>query len=290
VEHITTSRTAMTLAVVAAFIYASGIGFAIAGYAALAPTTLGTAFGLLHAGAWLRAAGWVAALVAVCVAGWELLLRGAWESACEVGAGALGALLVTIGMLINATSAEPNPASSVVSAVGVGVWALLALSRAARSSLAGQQPTSERTAPAPRQGMLWLLAAAGLLVLAIGSGLTPDFISKGTGVAAGAVQAVGVAILFGALAAARAQGGLSSRAVPVTLAGLATLAAAFAAGAAVSAAVFGPNATLAGLRAGVLIVVAIEMAAVVVLGLAAWLRVREAATQPSITPAALKRA
>ena len=279
----------MALVVVAAFIYAPGIAFAIGGYAALTPTTFGTALGLLHAAGWLRAVGWAAALAAVCIAGRELLLRGAWASACEVGAGALGALLVTIGMLINATSAESNPASSVVGAVGVGVWALLALSRAARRSLAGQESASEGIA-VPREGMLWLLAAGGLFVLAIGSSLTPDFISKGNGVAAGAVEAVGVAILVGALAAARAQGRLPSRATPVTLAGLASLAAAFAASAVVSGAVFGPNATLAGLRAGVLIVVAIQMAAVVVLGLAAWLRVREAVAQPPMTPAALRRA
>jgi hypothetical protein len=289
-EHITTSRTAMALLVVAAFIYAFGIAFAIGGYAALTPTTFGTAIGLLHAAGWLRAVGWAAALAAVCVAGRELLLRGAWASACEVGTGALGALLITIGMLINATSAESNPASSVVSAVGVGVWALLALSRAARRSLSGQEPASEGMGPMPREGMLWLLAAAGLFILAIGSSLTPDFISKGIGVAAGAVEAVGVAILFGALAAARAQGGLPSRAAPVTLAGLASLAVAFAAAAGVSGAVFGPDATLAGLRAGVLIVVAIQMAAVVVLGLSAWLRVREAVAQPPMTPAALRRA
>ena len=281
-EHITTSRTAMALLVVAAFIYAFGIAFAIGGYAALTPTTFGTAIGLLHAAGWLRAVGWAAALAAVCIAGRELLLRGAWASACEVGAGALGALLITIGMLINATSAESNPASSVVSAVGVGVWALLALSRAARRSLTGQESVSETPTPMPREGMLCLLAAVGLFILAIGSSLTPDFISKGTGVAAGAVEAVGVAILFGALAAARAQGRLPSRATPVTLAGLASLAAAFAAAAGVSGAVFGPNATLAGLRTGVLIVVVIEMGAVVVLGLAAWMRVREAVTLPRI--------
>jgi len=282
VEHITTSRTAMALLVVAAFIYAFGIAFAIGGYAALTPTTFGTALGLLHAAGWLRAVGWAAALAAVCIAGRELLLRGAWASACEVGAGALGALLITIGMLINATSAESNPASSVVSAVGVGVWALLALSRAARRSLTGQESVSETPTAMPREGMLWLLAAVGLFILAIGSSLTPDFISKGTGVAAGAVEAVGVAILFGALAAARAQGRLPSRATPVTLAGLAILAAAFAVAAGVSGAVFGPNATLAGLRTGVLIVVVIEMGAVVVLGLAAWMRVREAVTLPRI--------
>jgi len=280
-EHITTSRTAMALVVVAAFIYGLGIVFAIGGYAALTPTTFGTALGLLHAAGWLRAVGWAAALAAVCAAGWELLRRGTWASASEVGAGALGTLLIAIGMLINATSAESNPASSVVSAVGVGVWALLALSRAARRSLAGQESASEGIA-VPREGMLWLLAAVGLFILAIGSSLTPDFISKGTGVAAGAVEAVGVAILFGALAAARAQGRLPSRATPVTLAGLASLAAAFAAAAGVSGAVFGPNATLAGLRTGVLIVVVIEMGAVVVLGLAAWMRVREAVTLPRI--------
>jgi hypothetical protein len=109
-EHITTSRTAMALLVVAAFIYAFGIAFAIGGYAALTPTTFGTAIGLLHAAGWLRAVGWAAALAAVCVAGRELLLRGAWASACEVGTRALGALLITIGMLINATSAESNSA------------------------------------------------------------------------------------------------------------------------------------------------------------------------------------
>ncbi len=279
-EHITTSRMAMALVVLAAFVYALGMALAIGGYATLTPASLGTSIGLLHAAGWLRAVGWAAAFAAVCVAGWELVLRRAWGGVCEVGAGALGTLLVATGMLINATSAESSSASSVVGAVGVSVWALLVLSRAARRSLAEQEAANEGTATLPRQGMLWLLAASGLFVLAIGSGFTPDFISKGIGITAGVVEAVGVAILFGALAGAWAQGSLPSRAAPVMLAGLASLAVAFAAAAAVSAVVFGPNATLAGLRAGVSIAVATEMIAVAVLGLAAWARVREVAVAP----------
>jgi hypothetical protein len=211
------------------------------------------------------------------------VLRRAWASAGEVGAAALGTLLIAVGLLINAASAESSSGSSVssvVGAVGIGTWALVAISRAARRSLA-EHEAAERGMPLPRQAALWLFAAAGLFVLAIGSGLTPDFISRGTGVAAGLTEAAGVTILLGTLAAARSQGSLPSRAGSVAFAGLVILVAAFSAAAFVSGVVFGADATLTGLRVGAAIVVAIEAIAVAVLGLAGWTRTHEITSEPS---------
>jgi hypothetical protein len=121
-----------------------------------------------------------------------------------------------------------------------------------------------------RQGDLWLAAAIGLFVLAIGYGFTAGG-SSGTRIAAGLLQAVGVAVLSGALVAARSRGMLGSRAVPLVLIGLALLALSFLAAAIVAGLDFG---TLGALSASLTIVSAVELAAIVILGFAAWTQVR----------------
>jgi hypothetical protein len=183
-----------------------------------------------------------------------------------------------IGLAALAASNGSSPAAAVTGAVGIGVWALLVLSRAARVSLAEQGPTQgERSAVTGdggrgRQADLWLAAAIGLFVLAIGYGFTSAAGSTGPGIAAGLLQAVGVAALAGSVAVARSRQMLSPRPVPVVLTGLALLAVSFLAYAIVAGLAFG---TLTALGAGLTVVTAVELAAVAALGLAAWTRVRE---------------
>jgi hypothetical protein len=274
-EHITTSRVAVGLLIVAAFFFAVASAFATAGYATLTADNLGTFRSLLHAAQWLYVTAAITALVAVCTAGWEVVLRRSWAGAWEVGAGALGTLLIAIGTLITAASESTNVAANVVSAVGIGVWAVLVLSRAARRSLAEEKSASAGSAPLPRQAMLWLVAAGGLLVLAVGYGFTQNVTNSGVGIAAGALEAVGVAVLLGSLAVARAEGYLHGLAVLGVLAGLAVLFAAFAAIAVVAAVVFGPGVTLTGIGVGVSIAIGLQLLAGIVLGLAAWERLRQ---------------
>jgi hypothetical protein len=278
-EHIIKSLTPVAVLVASAVVFVLGTAFLIASDATLSASSLGASSDLAQAGRWLQFLAGACALGAVCVAGWELILRSEWPGAAEIAAVALGALLLTVGLLVSAASNGSSPEAAVTGAVGIGIWALLVLSRAARASLAEQGPAQgpAQGTPVPgsqggRQADLWLAAAIGLFVLAIGYGLTSAAGSRGPGIAAGLLQAAGVAVLAGSVAAARSRGLLRSRPVPAALAGLALLAVSFLAAAIVAGLAFG---TLAALGAGLAVVTAIELAAAAVLGVAAWTQVRE---------------
>lgn len=274
-EHIARSLAAMVVLVAAAFIYVLGTAFLVGAFATATPSTLGTVSDLLHAATWLQFAAGVTALIAVCAAGWELVLRSAWWGAFETGVAAVATLLIAIGLLIGATSELASSAGDVIVAVGIGVWAVVALIHAARSSLAEQMPGG--TGAEARQAAFWLIASGGLFVFAVGSGLTVGVAAKGTAIAAGVLEAVGAAVLCLSVAAASVSGSLRSRAVPAVLGGLGLLTAAGVALSVVASLVFGPNATLTGLRIGPSIVTAILLTAIAALGLGAWSQVRELA-------------
>jgi hypothetical protein len=276
VEHITKSLTAMVLAVVAASLFVLGAAFGVATFASLTSVTASTSLGLAHAADWLRFAAGLVALAAVCAAGWELVLRGAWEGAWEAAAGALGILLITIGLLIAAVSPTARPAADVVGGVGIGVWAVLLASRAARRSLDEERARQQAGHP-EHQAALWLVAAGGLVLLAAGYSLTPGLTRQSVGVTAGILQAAGVAVLLSAIASAPALRRLMTRTVPAVLAGLTLLTAAFAAFAVVSGLFFGPTLQLGGLRIGYPVAIGLQLLAAGVLGYAAWERVRELA-------------
>jgi hypothetical protein len=266
-EHIVKSLTPMVLVVVAAVVFVLGTAFLIASDATLTPSSLGASSDLAQAARWLQFLAAACALAAVCTAGWELVLRREWVGGLEIAAAALGTLLIMIGLLATAASNGSNPAAAVIAAVGIGIWALLVLGRAARVSLAEQGRSDDKS-----QAELWLAAAVGLFVLAIGYGFSSAASSRGPGIAAGLLEAAGLAVLAGALVSARSRGHLRSRPVPGALAGLALLAASFLAAAIVAGLALG---TLTALGAGLAVIAAIELAAFVVLGLAAWTRVRE---------------
>jgi hypothetical protein len=282
-EQIIKSLRPMALLVASAVVFVLGTAFLIASDATLSPSSLGASSDLAQAGRWLQFLAAACALGAVCTAGWELILRSEWVGGAEVAAVALGALLLTIGLLVSAASNGSTPSAAVTGAVGIGIWALLVLSHAARASLTeqgtaqGPAPSAAQAVPGTqagrvRQADLWLAAAIGLFVLAIGYGLAAAASSRGPGIAAGLLQAAGVAALAGSVAAARSRGLLRSRPVPSVLAGLALLAVSFLAAAIVAGLAFG---TLTALGAGLAIVAAVELAGVAVLGVAGWTQVRE---------------
>jgi hypothetical protein len=282
-EHIIKLLTPIALLVAGAVVFVFGTAFLIASDATLSPSSLGASSDLAQAGRWLQFLAGACALGAVCTAGWELVLRSEWAAGAEIAAVALGTLLLVIGLVSSAASNGSSPAGPVTGAVGIGIWALLVLSHAARASLAEQGPAhdaaqGERTTipggqgGRRRQADLWLAAAIGLFVLAIGYGLTSAAGSRGPGITAGLLEAVGVAALAGSVAAARSRGLLRSRPVPSALTGLALLAVSFLAAAIVAGLAFG---TLTALGAGLAVVTAVELAGVAALGLAAWTQVRE---------------
>ena len=265
-ERIIRSLSPAALLVAGAVVFALGSAFVLASDATLSASSPGASSDLAQAGRWFQFIAVACLLGAVCTAGWEATMRSAWVDAAEIAVAAVGTLLLTIGQGASAANAG-SPAAPVCGAVGVGVWALLVLSRAARVALA-EQGTAQGAGR--RQGDLWLAAAIGLFVLAIGYGFTAGG-SSGTRIAAGLLQAVGVAVLSGALVAARSRGMLGSRAVPLVLIGLALLALSFLAAAIVAGLDFG---TLGALSASLTIVDAVELAAIVILGFAAWTQVR----------------
>ena len=284
-EQLTRSRTAMALAVGGAFLFLLGDVLGVVGYAILSPGHVGTFTGLSHGAEWLRFSGALVVLVAVCSAGWELVLKTLVGPAVEVGVAAAGTLLVAIGALVAAASPRSLTAPDVLTAVGIALWSFLVLSRAARQSIEEQQ----HLAPGrPAQAPVWLGAAMGLLILAVGSGLPTDIADRGSSVASGVLMAVGVGILAGALLVARSDRLLAGRPVPVMLAGLGIVTIGFLADAVVAGIVFGPSGTLTGLRVGVSLALAIQVVGVGALGVAAWLRVGElvlGSTRTSTPPA-----
>lgn len=281
-ERIIRSLVPTALLVAGAVVFVLGTGFLLASDATLASATPGATGDLAQAGRWLQFVAWACLLGAVCTAGWEAIVHSAWAVGAEIAAAALGTLLLMVGLAAYAASNGSSPAGAVTGAVGIGVWALLVLSRAARVSLAEQGP-ARGAAPGDRgavpgdggrrrQADLWLAAAIGLFVLAIGYGFSSAAGSTGPGIAAGLFQAIGLAVLAGSVAVARSRRILNSRPVLAVLAGLGLLALSFLAYAIVAGLAFG---TLTALGAGLTAVTAIELAAVVALGLAAWTRVRE---------------
>jgi hypothetical protein len=275
-EQIVKSLKPMALAVAAAVVFVLGTAFLIASDATLTPSSLGASSDLAQAARWLQFLGAACALAAVCTVGWDLILRSEWASGLEIAAAALGTLLITVGLLAAAASNGSSPAAPVTGAVGIGIWALLVLSRAARTSL---REKGTATADRPLESQLWLATAVGLFVLAIGYGLTAAANSRGPAVVAGLLEAIGVAVLAGSAAAARSRGLLRGRSVPAVLAGLLLLAVSFLAAAIVAG--LAP-ATLSAEGAGLGIAAAIELAAFVVLGLAAWTRLRELYRLPAL--------
>jgi hypothetical protein len=278
-EHIIKSLTPMALLVAGAVVFVLGTAFLIASDATLASSSLGASSDLAQAGRWLQFLGGACALGAVCTAGWELVLRSELVAAAEIAAAALGTLLLVIGLLVLAASNGSSTEAVVTGAVGIGIWALLVLSRAARASLAEQGPAQGVRTTVPgsqggqgRQADLWLAAAIGLFVLAIGYGLSSAAGSQGPGIAAGLLEAAGAAALAGSVAVARSRGLLRSRPVPGVLAGLALLAVSFLGVAIVAGLAFG---TLTAAGASLAVITAIELAGVAVLGVAAWTQVRE---------------
>ena len=266
-EQIVKSLKPMALAVAAAVVFVLGTAFLIASDATLTPSSLGASSDLAQPGRWLQFLAAAAVLAAVH-------RRLGPDPAQRVGRrpgdrrrGARHA--VDHGRPARRRRVERvELLGPVTVAVGIGIWALLILPRGAHLA----EVRRERSAPSPLQSQVWLATAVGLFVLAIGYGLTAAANSEGPAIAAGLLEAIGVGTLAGSVAAARSRGWLRGHPVSEVLAGLLLLAVSFLA-AAIVAGLGLSSLTAQGVGLG--IVAAIELAAFVVLGLAAWTRVRE---------------
>lgn len=121
------------------------------------------------------------------------------------------------------------------------------------------------------------------MLLAVGTSFTLNPLDNGTAIAAGVLQAAGAGILCGAVTTARLRGYVNPRPAAVAQGGLGMLACSGAAVAVVGGLVFGVDVAFTGIRIGMSIAIAIQLAAVAVLGLAGWIRIRELATG-AVTP------
>lgn len=135
---------------------AVGAGWVALGYflAGLGNTQLsndgyGTSYDLFRTSQWVFFAGFVVILAGVASAGWLAFLDQRWEVLGELGAAVVATLLITVGTLEAPTASTPGKRSgAVVTAVGVGLWALLLAYRAGRASVAEHRaPTLVQPAP-----------------------------------------------------------------------------------------------------------------------------------------------
>ncbi len=246
----------------------------------LSLANLPTSHHLITAGGWVDVAGLAAALAAVAMVGWGTVVAGRRALAMELGAAAAATFLLVLGGLVT-VAASGSTAGDILTALGLGAWAALLVVVAARTSMAERSPV----AASPGAATAWLVAAGGLVLLAVGSGLpAPARSDSTTGVVAACLGAVGLAVLAGVLVAARSRRLLTSRAVATTVAGLAALAAHEVALAAYAAVSFTPTSTLGDVRSTVALAAFVGALAWVVLGLAAWQRIPEVPAWPLAVP------
>lgn len=263
-EELVRSRRAMALLVVAAAAEALSSVFVMLAYATLTPGHVQRFRDLQHAANWLAFAAAVVGLGAVGLVAWEALVTTHRAAQAELAAASAATLLIAIGTLVGAAAARASTAASVLEAIGVAGWALLALTRAARNNLAHHQDSA---AVAVTE---WLVAAAGLTLFAVGSGFTPGLSDRGVAVAQATLFALGAAGVDVAVVMAIRHGrlgGPASRLVVVAL-GLEVVAALTLA--VVAALVFTPHATLTSTRVGLSIASFLAVTFAAALALAAW--------------------
>jgi hypothetical protein len=273
-EHIAKSLAAMILTAIATAIFTLGTCFLVAAYAVFTPSNLGMVSDLLHAGQWLRFAAGVIAIAAVCAACWGLVLRQAWIPALEVAGAFAGTLLFGIGLLMIATSEGSSSAAVVIGAVGLGIWGMLALVRAARMSFTAQRTRNSAGRVEKEQSALWLTAAAGMLILAVGFGLAAGQ-SFAVVITSSVLLAVGIAAICACVGICWARGYIQSATAPGVLAGLVLLTAALIVFAIASGVLYGSGATLTSIRVWPSVAYTIEFAGFGMLAAAAWVRARD---------------
>ncbi len=272
-EAITKSRNAVMLLAVAAAAYGLGTLFGVVAFATYSDLARDyhTFRNWSHAADWFHFLGALTALAAVGVTAWDNLRFKQTAQLVELGVAVVATLIITVAELVNAASTSAASGAAVTRAVGIGLWALLVLSRAARYNLASQQ----HPGAADLLAQLWLMAAGGVLLFAIGSGFSPTVTDRGTGIAAGLIGAAGLILIAMALVRARSRGLMRTRPVETVVIGLIVLAASGLGDAIVAGIVFTPHATLKGLRIGVSIAEFVALAGIAILAFAAWQRLAE---------------
>ena len=96
-------------------------------------------------------------------------LKHLWSSVWELAGSVTATMIFIIGLLMIATSSDSDSvAGFIVSAVGLGGWAVLLLVNAARQALSEQS----NGAGVQRNAHLWFASAGALVAIAVARGLT----------------------------------------------------------------------------------------------------------------------
>jgi hypothetical protein len=261
----------------------SGIAYAILS----SPDSVSTTTNLVIAGQWLAFGAGFLLLCATKLVVWKLFTTRQWSSMWESGGLALSTLLIAIGLLVTALNkTDPSDGASIVSAIGVGGWAIVLLVRAAQRALLEQESPQ-----LPRQAALRLGGAGAIVLFAISVGLPEPSSDDATlAIATAIIGTVGFAALAVVLLMARSRQLFTSRSFPIVVAGLWAFVVSGVARAVSSGFVYGPPPrSLLSLRIGVPISQFTYALALLVLGWAAFGRLAElelTASSPPVETAA----
>lgn len=261
----------MNLLLIAGSIFAlSGVLDCVA-YAVLSNSNVRSTRDLVTAADWILFVGAAAGLAALSAVLWRLIMAGRWSAVAELSGACAASLLIVIGLLvIAANSPDGAEGGDVVSAVGIGGWAVIALVIAARRAL------REQAAPLIRQSDLWLVAAGAVTLLAIGTGLpVGGTYGRGTAIASSILKMMGVGVLTGCLVVAARRRFIAGRGLSTLLAGLVILAVGYLVAAVAYGFVFSPSATLTTVRIGVSLPAFVGTVGYGVLTVAAFQRLAE---------------
>jgi hypothetical protein len=186
------------------------------------PESLGTAHNLVTASSWLNFVAGFAALGAACYVTYTTFLKHLWSSVWELAGAVAATMIFVIGLLMIATSSNSNSdAGSIVSAVGLGGWAVLLLVNAARRTLIEQS----NGAGVQRTAHLWFASAGALVAIAVARGLTASGNDSTVQIVAGrTIWFVGLVALISVLSVARRRKLISTKHFKVLIAGLSLIA------------------------------------------------------------------
>jgi hypothetical protein len=276
------SRQVLTLATLAAALWALALVLAGLGEATFSLSSQGTSSDLATAASWLDFVAAFGALSACCYSAWSFLVRQDLQAALQIGGLAVATLLFAVGFLMQATSA-PNfsDAGFIVSAVGLGGWAVLLVVQAARHSIQEQQnPT------VPRQAGILMSGAGAIVVLAVALGLpSPSITDTALAVTGEVIYGLAWMALAMVLYVARERRFITSPQVVTVQAGLWVLFASAVVLAVTDGVIYGtPPISLTGLRLDS-IGLFIEAVGFVVLGVAAVRRMGEVPAPSAAAPA-----
>ena len=272
--ELTRFKPALLMAAFAAGLWALGELLAGVAPAILAsPSDVGTYRDLNTAAAWLLFAASAVGVAATASVTWHLFVSRRWTVMWEVAGATVSTLFLAIGTLvIAATTLHESTAGNVLTAIGVGGWAIVVLAGAGRHALAEQDDPA-----LPRQAVLRLLAAGSLVVVAVSFGLpSPQLDDATLAISAEVLFAVGFAGLAAVVMSARSRALLRSKSVAPVEWGLWLLVVSGLAGVVAAGIVYGPPPTsVTAFRTALPISPLVQVLAVLALGWAALSRVAE---------------